>query len=80
MHQHGDDVRLGLAEKTIDAAEPTRRSDVRLGWGPSAQLQALVPPGAWQDAEALPGKSGFALVGCVVAPGFEFEDFEMARR
>jgi predicted cupin superfamily sugar epimerase len=23
---------------------------------------------------------GFALVGCTVAPGFEFEDFEMAKR
>ncbi|MGB9361426.1 MAG: cupin domain-containing protein [Candidatus Sulfotelmatobacter sp.] len=23
---------------------------------------------------------GFALVGCTVAPGFDFEDFEMAKR
>ena len=24
--------------------------------------------------------SSFALVGCTVAPGFEFDDFEMGRR
>jgi predicted cupin superfamily sugar epimerase len=24
--------------------------------------------------------AGFALVGCTVAPGFEFEDFELATR
>jgi len=31
----------------------------------------------WQEAEALPGPFGYALLGCVVAPGFEFADFEM---
>lgn len=41
-------------------------------------LQACVPPNAWQQAEAGGGPHGYALVGCVVAPGFEFEDFEMA--
>ncbi|MEC8496057.1 MAG: cupin domain-containing protein, partial [Planctomycetota bacterium] len=24
------------------------------------------------------GSAGYALVGCVVAPGFEFSDFELA--
>jgi predicted cupin superfamily sugar epimerase len=28
-------------------------------------------------AEAMPGDAGYALVGCVVAPGFDFADFEM---
>jgi predicted cupin superfamily sugar epimerase len=37
-----------------------------------------VPAGEWQKAEAIPGPAGYALVGCVVAPGFDFEDFEMA--
>jgi hypothetical protein len=37
----------------------------------------VVPPGDWQEAEALPGSFGYVLVGCVVAPGFEFADFEM---
>ena len=29
-------------------------------------------------AECLPGEAGYALVGCVVAPGFEFDDFELS--
>jgi predicted cupin superfamily sugar epimerase len=35
---------------------------------------AVVPAGAWQSAE-LAGE--YALVSCVVGPGFEFEDFEL---
>lgn len=38
-------------------------------------LQAFVPKGAWQAAESL---GEWSLVGCVVAPGFEFSGFEMA--
>jgi hypothetical protein len=37
--------------------------------------QALVPPGAWQAAEP---RGGWALVSCVVSPGFEFAGFELA--
>ena len=37
--------------------------------------QAIVPAGAWQAAESL---GDWTLVGCTVAPGFEFERFELA--
>lgn len=37
--------------------------------------QGLVPPGAWQCAWS---RGDWTLVGCTVAPGFEFEHFEMA--
>jgi hypothetical protein len=37
--------------------------------------QAVVPAGAWQAART-GGK--FTLVGCTVAPGFEFSTFELA--
>ncbi|WP_353204482.1 cupin domain-containing protein [Sphingomonas sp.] len=37
--------------------------------------QALVPPGAWQSAEA---RLGWALVSCVVTPAFDFGGFELA--
>jgi predicted cupin superfamily sugar epimerase len=43
------------------------------------QFQAVVPAGAWFGARPLPG-STFALAGCTVAPGFDFADFEMAKR
>ncbi len=42
-------------------------------------LQAVVPAGCWFGAEP-GGGSGFSLVGCTVAPGFEFADFEFADR
>lgn len=34
----------------------------------------VVPAGVWQAAEPLDGD---ALVGCTVAPGFDFEDFDL---
>jgi hypothetical protein len=37
--------------------------------------QAVVPAGQWQAARSL---GDYTLVGCTVAPGFEFSGFEMA--
>jgi len=37
--------------------------------------QIVVPANAWQSAESL---GAWTLVGCTVAPGFEFDGFEMA--
>lgn len=37
--------------------------------------QAVVPTGAWQAARSL---GDWTLVGCTVAPGFEFAGFELA--
>lgn len=42
-------------------------------------FQAVVKAGCW-FASRLKDPSGFALVGCTVAPGFDFADFEMAKR
>jgi uncharacterized protein len=39
--------------------------------------QAIVPAHAWQAAQSL---GDWTLVGCTVAPGFEFSGFEMAER
>lgn len=41
-------------------------------------FQAVVPAGRWFAAERVGDAEGFALVGCTVAPGFEFSEFEMA--
>jgi predicted cupin superfamily sugar epimerase len=43
------------------------------------QLQAVVPHGCWFGA-SVDDPDGFALVGCTVAPGFDFADFEMPGR
>jgi predicted cupin superfamily sugar epimerase len=45
--------------------------DLALGERP----QAVVPAQAWQAAETL---GDWTLVGCTVAPGFRFENFELA--
>jgi predicted cupin superfamily sugar epimerase len=41
-------------------------------------FQAVVPAGNWFASE-LQNPSEFALVGCTVAPGFDFDDFELAK-
>src|SRR5215472_15941717 len=54
-------------------------ASVRLGADLAAdeQPQAVVPAGAWQAAESL---GAWTLVGCTVAPGFDFAGFELAPR
>ncbi len=46
-------------------------SDLAAGERP----QAVVPAQAWQAAESL---GDWTLVGCTVAPGFQFDNFELA--
>ena len=40
-------------------------------------LQIVVPKNTWFAAQLIDQK-GYALAGCTVAPGFHFDDFEMA--
>jgi hypothetical protein len=56
-------------------------SEIQLGSDPEAgeALQAVVKAGCW-FASRLKDSQSFALVGCTVAPGFDFEDFELAKR
>src|SRR5262245_15488966 len=53
------------------------RNDIRLGIDLAAgeRPQAVVPANAWQQAQSL---GAWTLVGCTVAPGFEFSGFELA--
>jgi predicted cupin superfamily sugar epimerase len=52
-------------------------SEARLGGDVLAgeQPQLLVAAGEWQSAEA---EGGWALVSCIVSPGFEFAGFDLA--
>jgi len=55
--------------------------EIKLGPDPvrGEVFQAVVPAGCWfGSCLAQPGT--FALMGCTVAPGFDFADFEMAKR
>jgi predicted cupin superfamily sugar epimerase len=41
--------------------------------------QVVIPRGCWFAAR-VPRADGYILLGCTVAPGFDFSDFELARR
>ena len=57
---------------TLLIDEGTATTEHRIG---PDNPQALVPAGAWQAAEP---RDGWALVSCVVVPGFAFAGFELA--
>jgi uncharacterized protein len=61
----------------LTVADTSGRRDVRLGADLNAgeRPQAVVPAYAWQQAQSL---GAWTLVGCTVAPAFEFAGFEMA--
>ncbi len=67
----GGPLALTISENGHDA------TGFRLGtnFGAGERPQAAVPANAWQTAESL---GAWTLVGCTVAPGFEFAHFEMA--
>lgn len=54
---------------------------IKLGNDPEKgqTFQAVVSAGTWFASRPAKG-SGYSLVGCTVAPGFDFQDFEMADR
>ena len=71
-HFHaGDALALTLSPDGRDTV--LHRLGTNLGAGERPQL--VVPAGWWQTAEPL---GAWTLVGCTVAPGFMFEQFEMA--
>jgi len=61
----------------LSIAEGAEKREIRLGTGLLAgeRPQAVVPARAWQQAQSL---GDWTLVGCTVAPGFEFAGFELA--
>lgn len=71
----------------FSAGEPL---EVRVAWGEGSAVerhriggdiaagdepQVVVPAGAWQTARPL---GAWSLVGCIVAPAFSFDGFELA--
>lgn len=75
-HFHlGGPLRLVWIDKVGRAREVILGPDIFNGHA----LQVAVPGGQWFGATPAPG-SGFSLVGCTVAPGFDFADLQLARR
>ena len=81
---------LGDLEEIVRSRErgeaPTVATSVGLPEGSRDWLpQALVLAGSWQGARLvggphLPASRAWALVSCIVSPGFEYEDFELGER
>jgi predicted cupin superfamily sugar epimerase len=61
----------------LEIAEGARRTSLTLGPDIAAgeRPQGVVPAHAWQAAHSL---GDWTLVGCTVAPGFDFAGFELA--
>jgi predicted cupin superfamily sugar epimerase len=62
---------LTAANDTGPVAQTVLGSDILSGQSP----QAIVPPHHWQSTEA---DAGWALVSCIVSPGFDFAGFTLA--
>jgi predicted cupin superfamily sugar epimerase len=68
----GAPLRLSLAPPDGPRCDQVLGPDVLASQSP----QLVVPRGWWQAAEPL---GAWTLVGCTVAPGFEFAAFELAQ-
>jgi predicted cupin superfamily sugar epimerase len=64
---------------TLEIADGEGRRVITLGPDLAAGevTQAIVPAQAWQAAEST---GDWTLVGCTVAPGFDFTKFELAQK
>ena len=67
-HYEGDPLELVWEE--AGSVRQIQLGPVAMGREPVA----VVPAGAWQAARA---RGAYTLVGCTVAPGFEFADFSL---
>jgi uncharacterized protein len=73
-HYDGDPLALHIIDGNGAYEKILLGHNLRAGERP----QAVVPADTWQAAEPL--GSTFSLCGCTVAPGFDYADFELAKR
>ncbi len=71
----GCSLTLHLIEKDGNYSKVILGSNLQNG----EVLQLIIPKGVWFGAE-INDKYSYTLVGCNVAPGFEFDDFELAEK
>ncbi|MDE3105841.1 MAG: cupin domain-containing protein [Acidobacteriota bacterium] len=70
----GDPVEMLQLEEGSAGRRVVLSNDLALG-----RPQHVVPRGVWQGSRLVPG-GAWALLGCSVSPGFEFEDYEEGLR
>lgn len=71
----GSPLLLHILDKEGNLSEKKVGKDPERG----ESFQSAVEPGCWFGAK-VSNPENFSLVNCIVAPGFDFEDFELARR
>lgn len=71
-HYAGDPLELRIA---LTSAGPVERHVLGADVAEGQRPQVIVPKGAWQSSRPL---GAWSLVGCTVAPGFQFAAFELA--
>jgi predicted cupin superfamily sugar epimerase len=71
----GDVVEMLQLWPNSDAKVVKIHNDLASGGEP----QLVVPAGVWQGCRLVRGGE-WALMGCTVAPGFDYADFELAKR
>jgi predicted cupin superfamily sugar epimerase len=71
----GSTAKLWIISPQGEATEHLVGSGLERG----EKFQTIIPHGHWFAAEVLEPNS-YVLVGCTVAPGFEFEDFQLAKK
>jgi len=71
LFQEGDPVlvRFGREPDAVNQESRLHRD---------GELQQIIPANWWQEATVCDGPHGYGLVACLVAPGFEFDDFTLA--
>lgn len=69
----GDPVQVLLLYPTGESRVVVMGDNLPSGQKP----QLVVPKGTWQGAMVVEGEQGYAFMGTTMAPGFEFEDFEL---
>jgi predicted cupin superfamily sugar epimerase len=69
----GDALELLIAP--ADGSGPVERHRLGADVTTDDEVQVVVPAGAWQAARPL---GAWTLVGCIVAPAFTFDGFELA--
>lgn len=71
----GSPIDIHIIDNTGGYSKVKVGSDLASGQEP----QFVVPAGCW-FASSVEGNSAYSLVGCTVSPGFDFRDFELAKR
>ena len=74
-HHHGGGSLL-IYQLSPDGSACISRLGLDLSAGERPQV--VVPAGSWFAAEPVAENTTWSLMGCTVAPGFDFVDFELA--